>query len=134
VQGRLFNLLAQRFERCANIITTNLAFGEWWEDLGSDRVEQSQSALRRMARHASDGQRIRSRSVRTKFVELGVWPTFHSVTKGVGTRVPRSNAAYNQIGHFDEPEEIGETEEWLCSESASFVTGFPFPVEVGVPA
>jgi NAD(P)-dependent dehydrogenase (short-subunit alcohol dehydrogenase family) len=111
-----------------------LAFGEWWEDLGSNRVEQSQSALQRMARHGGDGQRIRSRPVRTKCVELGVSPTFHSVTKGFGTRVSRSNAGYNQIGHFGEPEEIGESVEWLCSERASFVTGFLFPVEVRVRA
>jgi hypothetical protein len=109
--GGSFNLLAQRCERCASIITTNLAFGDWWEDLGSDRVEQSQSALQRMARHAGDGQRIRSRPVRTKFVELGVSPTFHSVTKGAGTRVSPSNAVYNQIGHFGEADEIGESVE-----------------------
>jgi len=41
---------------------------------------------------------------------------------------------YNQIGHFGEPEEIGESVEWLCSERASFVTGFLFPVEVRVRA
>ena len=35
-----------------------------------------------------------------KCVELGVSPTFHSVTKGVGTRVSPSNAVYNHIGHF----------------------------------
>jgi predicted TIM-barrel fold metal-dependent hydrolase len=35
-----------------------------------------------------------------KCVKLGVSPTFHSVTKGVGTRVSPSNAVYNHIGHF----------------------------------
>jgi Amidohydrolase len=35
-----------------------------------------------------------------KCVELGVSPTFHSVTKGVGTRVSPSNAVYNHIGHL----------------------------------
>ncbi len=35
-----------------------------------------------------------------KCVELGIAPTFHSVSKGVGTRVSPSNAVYNHIGHF----------------------------------
>ncbi|MGH7931656.1 MAG: amidohydrolase family protein [Candidatus Binataceae bacterium] len=35
-----------------------------------------------------------------KCVELGVSPTFHTVSKGVGTRVSPSNAVYNHIGHF----------------------------------
>ena len=35
-----------------------------------------------------------------KCVELGVAPSFHSVSKGVGTRVSPSNAVYNHIGHF----------------------------------
>ena len=39
-------------------------------------------------------------AVWAKCVELGVSPTFHSVTKGVGTRVSPSNAVYNHIGHF----------------------------------
>ena len=72
--------------------------------------------------------------MRTKCVELGVSPTFHSVTKGVGTRVSRSNVGYNQIGHFGEADEIAESLEWLCSERASFVTGFLFPVQVRVSA
>jgi predicted TIM-barrel fold metal-dependent hydrolase len=36
----------------------------------------------------------------TKCTELGVSPTFHSVSKGVGTRVSPSNGVYNHIGHF----------------------------------
>jgi predicted TIM-barrel fold metal-dependent hydrolase len=32
--------------------------------------------------------------------ELGVTPSFHSVSKGVGTRVSPSNGVYNHIGHF----------------------------------
>ena len=35
-----------------------------------------------------------------KCEELGVAPTFHSVSKGVGTRVSPSNGVYNHIGHF----------------------------------
>jgi predicted TIM-barrel fold metal-dependent hydrolase len=35
-----------------------------------------------------------------KCVELGVAPSFHSVSKGVGTRLSPSNAVYNHIGHF----------------------------------
>jgi predicted TIM-barrel fold metal-dependent hydrolase len=35
-----------------------------------------------------------------KCTELGVTPSFHSVSKGVGTRVSPSNAVYNHIGHF----------------------------------
>ncbi|HJU28852.1 MAG TPA: amidohydrolase family protein [Candidatus Binataceae bacterium] len=35
-----------------------------------------------------------------KCVELGVAPSFHSVSKGVGARMSPSNAVYNHIGHF----------------------------------
>lgn len=35
-----------------------------------------------------------------KCVELGIAPSFHSVSKGVGTRLSPSNAVYNHIGHF----------------------------------
>jgi predicted TIM-barrel fold metal-dependent hydrolase len=35
-----------------------------------------------------------------KCVELGITPSFHSVSKGVGTRVSPSNGVYNHIGHF----------------------------------
>jgi hypothetical protein len=35
-----------------------------------------------------------------KCVELGVAPSFHSVSKGLGTRLSPSNAVYNHIGHF----------------------------------
>ncbi|HLK85239.1 MAG TPA: amidohydrolase family protein [Candidatus Binataceae bacterium] len=35
-----------------------------------------------------------------KCLELGVAPTFHTVSKGVGTRASVSNAVYNHIGHF----------------------------------
>jgi predicted TIM-barrel fold metal-dependent hydrolase len=35
-----------------------------------------------------------------KCTELGIAPSFHSVSKGVGTRVSPSNAVYNHIGHF----------------------------------
>jgi predicted TIM-barrel fold metal-dependent hydrolase len=35
-----------------------------------------------------------------KCTELGISPSFHSVSKGVGTRLSPSNAVYNHIGHF----------------------------------
>jgi len=35
-----------------------------------------------------------------KCVELGVAPTFHTVSKGIGTRISPSNAVFNHIGHF----------------------------------
>jgi predicted TIM-barrel fold metal-dependent hydrolase len=35
-----------------------------------------------------------------KCAELGITPSFHSVSKGVGTRVSPSNGVYNHIGHF----------------------------------
>lgn len=35
-----------------------------------------------------------------KCAELGVAPSFHSVSKGVGTRLSPSSAVYNHIGHF----------------------------------
>jgi predicted TIM-barrel fold metal-dependent hydrolase len=35
-----------------------------------------------------------------KCSELGITPSFHSVSKGVGTRVSPSNGVYNHIGHF----------------------------------
>jgi predicted TIM-barrel fold metal-dependent hydrolase len=35
-----------------------------------------------------------------KCQELGIVPTFHTVSKGVGTRISPSNAVYNHIGHF----------------------------------
>jgi predicted TIM-barrel fold metal-dependent hydrolase len=35
-----------------------------------------------------------------KCAELRIAPSFHSVSKGVGTRVSPSNAVYNHIGHF----------------------------------
>jgi hypothetical protein len=35
-----------------------------------------------------------------KCAALGIAPSFHSVSKGVGTRVSPSNAVYNHIGHF----------------------------------
>jgi len=35
-----------------------------------------------------------------KCLELGIAPTFHTVSKGVGARISPSNAVYNHIGHF----------------------------------
>jgi predicted TIM-barrel fold metal-dependent hydrolase len=35
-----------------------------------------------------------------KCSELGITPSFHSVSKGIGTRLSPSNAVYNHIGHF----------------------------------
>ena len=38
------------------------------------------------------------------------------------------------LKRFGEPEEIGETVAWLCSERASYVTGLPMPVDGGFMA
>jgi hypothetical protein len=38
--------------------------------------------------------------VRKKCAKLGIAPSLHSVSKGVGTRVSPSNGVYNHIGHF----------------------------------
>ena len=38
------------------------------------------------------------------------------------------------LKRFGEPEEIGETVAWLCSERASYVTGLPMPVDGGAMA
>jgi predicted TIM-barrel fold metal-dependent hydrolase len=35
-----------------------------------------------------------------KCVELGISPTFHSGSRGIGTRVSPTNFVYNHIGHF----------------------------------
>jgi predicted TIM-barrel fold metal-dependent hydrolase len=35
-----------------------------------------------------------------KCQELGIAPSFHTVSKGIGTRTSPSNAVYNHIGHF----------------------------------
>jgi NAD(P)-dependent dehydrogenase (short-subunit alcohol dehydrogenase family) len=48
-------------------------------------------------------------------------------------RVDRMTAA-EPVGRMGKPEEIAETVVWLCSEAASFVTGFPMPVDGGVAA
>jgi NAD(P)-dependent dehydrogenase (short-subunit alcohol dehydrogenase family) len=53
-------------------------------------------------------------------------------------RIMRGNAEAEQrfirsepLKRFGEPEEIGETVAWLCSERASYVTGLPMPVDGG---
>ena len=48
-------------------------------------------------------------------------------------RAERMTAA-EPVGRMGKPEEIGEAVVWLCSDSASFVTGLPMPVDGGVAA
>jgi len=35
------------------------------------------------------------------------------------------------LKRLGEPEEVGETVAWLCSDRASYVTGLPMPVDGG---
>lgn len=57
--------------------------------------------------------------------------------QGIGGRnqqVIEKMAAAQPGGRLGKPEEIAEAAVWLCSDAASFVTGFPMPVDGGYMA
>ena len=42
--------------------------------------------------------------------------------------------SFEPIGRLGKPEEIANAVIWLCSEKASFVTGYPFAIDGGFVA
>ncbi len=74
-------MMASLIRRRIHSNQPNPRYNEWLDVLGLD------------SEHDYD-------PVWAKCVELGIAPSFHSVSKGVGTRLSPSNAVYNHIGHF----------------------------------
>ena len=64
----LFNLLADRYERRSTVITTNLAFGEWVQVFGSEKL--TTALLDRLGHHATvlttKGESYRTKKRRAK--------------------------------------------------------------------
>ena len=64
----LFNLMADRYERRSTLITTNLAFGEWVQVFGSEKL--TTALLDRIGHHAhvltTKGDSYRTRNRRQK--------------------------------------------------------------------
>jgi NAD(P)-dependent dehydrogenase (short-subunit alcohol dehydrogenase family) len=65
-------------------------------------------------------------SMMERYVELGAAPTVEACEAGIGARHP--------IGRMGTPEEIGGGVVYLCSSSASFVTGSEFVIDGGFSA
>ncbi len=60
-------------------------------------------------------------------------PMVERITSQRAGRAERMAAA-EPVGRMGKPEEIAEAVVWLCSEAASFVTGFPMSVDGGIAA
>jgi len=74
-------MMASLIRRPINSAKPNPRYNEWLDVLGLDSDYDYDP-------------------VWAKCAELGVSPSFHSVSKGVGTRLSPTNAVYNHIGHF----------------------------------